>query len=431
LPTVFESLSGPEVLNTRHRRPTQSRIRTGYCSATGARVTIRPLADAEPLAGAWRALARRALTQNIFYEPEYAIPASLAFGKGVLLATVENNPGELQAIWPFRVRRSRWGLPIGVLEGWGHPFAALGIPLVDQEQAETALKALLNFPTIFPRLPRRAFLPLVPDNDAFAELLLAVQTNGRLREARTEGHDRAELLSGTVDPYAHQSPVTRSKRRRDVRRLEKLGTVSLQTATSVDDVMAYLAEYLELEASGWKGRAGTAIPQSAGEAAFLTRAVNELAADGRVRVDRLCVDATTVASTITYLSDELAWYAKTSFNEDYAKYSPGSVLVMKLTDALLADPSIKRVDSCAPPHHPLLRSFWGGRFRLSNRIVELQSGDRLFPLAAALEEGRLRLRETTKNLRTRTKAELATWRKRLAVRRSLAGPRGEAIVVED
>ena len=48
------------------------------------------------------------------------------------------------------VARFRWGVPLPVLLGWTHPFAASGVPLLDKDRADEALTALLNFPASFP-----------------------------------------------------------------------------------------------------------------------------------------------------------------------------------------------------------------------------------------------------------------------------------------
>lgn len=359
-------------------------IRTARCVATGCVVTVRPLAGSQDLAPAWDALARRALVPNIYYEPGFAIPAAEPFGDGVMLAAVHGSAGELLAAWPFHVSRMRWGIPLPVLMGWTNPFAALGVPLLDRVHAADALLALLHLPRTLGGMPRRVLLPRIPETGPFAELLAAQLAKLRLRESLTERHDRPELRAGT-DPLAHFSSGTRSKLRQEERRLEKLGDLRFEQITDSSEIGEALDDYLALEGSGWKARAGTAIPQSAAQTRFMAASVKALAAQGRVRIDRLRIDSTTIASSITYFTGDTAWYAKISYNEDYAKNSPGSHLVLRATASLLADPAIARVDSCAPPLHPLMRKFWPDRFWLSNRLVELPGGDPLFPAAARLE----------------------------------------------
>lgn len=373
------------------------RVRTARCVATGLHLSLRPLGAGHGIAAAWADLARRALTPNIFYEPEYALPARLPFGGGVQLLAVHADASAcapLLGLWPLRLTWFRWGVPLPILLGWPHPFSASGVPLVDLDRADDTLAALLTASSSFGGLPRRALMPLIPDQDPFAEALGKVQARLGLREARTESHDRAFFTPGrTAETLEHLSSSSRSKLRQEHRRLEKEGPVTLNAVEAPEELGRALDTYLGLEAKGWKGRAGTAIPESAAETEFIRRVVHNLGVQGRVRFDELKLGERVIASSITYRNGRTAWYAKISFDEDFARNSPGSQLVVKVTDAMNADPSLGFVDSCAPPLHPLMRRFWPERMNLSHRMLELAGKDALFPLAVKLEQQRPKLRE--------------------------------------
>jgi Acetyltransferase (GNAT) domain len=389
-----------------------SEVRSAQCKVTGLHLSERPLEDSGDLVARWAALAKRPLVANIFYEPEYAIPARLPFGDGVRILAIHADASPnaaLLGLWPFSVARFRWGVPLPVLFGWTHPFAASGVPLLDKDRADDSLTALLNFPASFPALPRRALMPLIPDEGPFAEALGRVQARLGLREARTEGHERSFFTPRlAADTMAHLSSGSRSKLRQEYRRLEKEGPVTLNVAETPEDLGRALETYLDLEAKGWKGRAGTAIPESAAETEFIRGVVRNLGAEGRARIDELKLSDRVIASSVTYRNGPTAWYAKISFDEDFAKNSPGSQLVLKVTEAMNADPTLGFVDSCAPPLHPLMRRFWPERMNLSHRMLELAGKDWLFPLATKLEEQRPKVREyyhATKNwLKERRKA---------------------------
>jgi hypothetical protein len=395
------SRSQPNKLSVMHLEApesvTSSEARFAQCKVTGLHLSERPLAGSGDLAARWAELAKRSLVANIFYEPEYAIPARLPFGDGVRILAIhaDGTPNApLLGLWPFRIARFRWGLPLPVLQGWAHPFAASGVPLLDRDRSSEALTALFNIPSSFPGLPRRALLPLVPDEGPFAEAIARLQKDLGLREARTESHDRAFFTPRlAADTMAHLSSGSRSKLRQEYRRLEKEGPVTLAVAEAPEDLARALETYLDLEAKGWKGRAGTAIPESAAETEFIRDVVRSLGAEGRVRIDELKLGERVIASSITYRNGATAWYAKISFDEEFAKNSPGSQLVLKVTEAMNADPSLGFADSCAPPLHPLMRRFWSERMNLSNRMLEMAGKDALFPLAVRLEQERPKLRE--------------------------------------
>lgn len=368
-------------------------------------VMLRSLRPEEGIADQWRALGARALVPNLFYEIEYAQAAALAFGKGVKLLTVhlgQDGTGKMVAAWPVRVSRFRWGVPLRVLGGWAHPFAASGVPLLDPDYAEPALAALLGAGKSLAGLPPRVFMPLLPDEGPFRGVLDRVQAENGLRVSRTETHDRSYWARGQAEnPQASLSTSTRSKLRQEFRRLERGGPVELESITEPSELKSALDDYLELELNGWKGRAGTAIPQSAEETAFVTQLVDELGKRGRVRIDRLRQNGMTLASSITYLNGANAWYAKISYNEEHAKNSPGSHLVLMVSELMRTEGTLDFVDSCAPPDHPLMRKFWHDRFWLSNALIERSGGDRLFELAAALERLRPSVRDAVHALKAR------------------------------
>lgn len=385
-------------------RPQRSehRLSTGRCAITGHLVSITSLFPSSDVLEQWRELASRALVPNLFYEPEFAQAASLAFGKNVKLLTIsttENGQTRMLLAWPYRVVRQRWGIPLHVMVGWTHPFASLGVPLVDADHAESALRALLNSRSIFTNLPPRALLPLIPEEGPIGQILARLDRERGGHLAFTERHDRAYWRRGEADdPLATLSSGTKSKLRQEFRRLERDGRVTHEIITDSSEMSAALEDYLALEASGWKARAGTAIPQSENETTFMRQLVRELAAQGRIRIDRLRLGGSTLASSITYLSSARhAWYAKISYNEDYAKNSPGSQLVLKVTEDFRVNTDIAYADSCAPPSHPLMRKFWSTRFYLSNMMVRLGT-DPMFPLAARLEAWRPTVRDSVRRL---------------------------------
>src|SRR4051794_9329249 len=106
-------------------------------------VEWRELAALAPLADEIRALAARAAEPNVFYEPAFMLAAAPVFGADASAMLVRNAVGRLAGLFPTRIGRPQGG-PSAMHIGWTYPFAPLGVPLVDRDDAEGAIAAWLD-----------------------------------------------------------------------------------------------------------------------------------------------------------------------------------------------------------------------------------------------------------------------------------------------
>jgi CelD/BcsL family acetyltransferase involved in cellulose biosynthesis len=118
----------------------------------------------------------------------------------------------------------------------------------------------------------------------------------------------------------------RSKWRKCRRGLDQDGGLVFRTARSESDLDHDLDVFLKLEASGWKGRAGTALRHDArAEALYRTFAIAAARA-GWLRLSILECSGVPVAAAYGCVFGDRAFRLKSAFNEEYAKRSPGLVL---------------------------------------------------------------------------------------------------------
>jgi CelD/BcsL family acetyltransferase involved in cellulose biosynthesis len=206
------------------------------------------------------------------------------------------------------------------------------------------------------------------------------------RHARAElkpGHDRADYVERAI------GGKRRKEMRRQRRRLEEWAPVTLATATEADSIADALKDFLALEAAGWKGRRGTAAGHNAALARFLEQAVCALAAQGLARIDRLMWGNRAIAAAIVLRSADAAWFFKIAYDETLARASPGVQLTLDLTSALLADPTIARVDSCAVADHPMIDHLWRERLEIGDLMVRIgPHRPASFAVACRLERAR-------------------------------------------
>jgi len=349
-----------------------------------------PLVSLAEVAEPWRALAARAAEPNVFYEPAFALAAAPVFGAdaGAILVWSRATPRHLIGLVPLRIEPRRYGIPFPLLAGWTHPFAPLGVPLIDRDQVAAVVGAVFDHVASDPALPSVVLLPFISDTGTFAcELRRSLAQRGG-HFAAFGAHSRAMLVPGK-DPADNLDHVLGSKKRKDLarqrRRLAETGALRLDLG-GAPTIASALQAFLDLEASGWKGRAGTAAAQHRAIEAFLRQAVTGLAAEGKARGARLVLDEHPIAAALTLSSGGAAWFWKIAYDEGVARASPGVQLALDLTAAFLADPAVARVDSCATPDHPMIDRIWRERLTLADYLISVDPRASFgFALARRLE----------------------------------------------
>lgn len=133
-----------------------------------------------------------------------------------------------------------------------------------------------------------------------------------------------------------------TKLRQNIRRyLRKVAAADLHTSFRVldqhDDIREGLQRYATLEAAGWKGRAGTALSPESQQFGFYQDVMDSFAARGDARVCELWFGETLVASRLLIIGPDRVIFLKTSYDEHYADYSPGRLLLHHVMEHLFRD----------------------------------------------------------------------------------------------
>jgi len=340
-------------------------------------VEWRALAQLQAIAGEWRELAARALEPNVFYEPAFALAAAPVFGReaGAVLVWSGTRPRRLLGFFPARIARRRYGFTLPVLLGLTHAYGPLGVPLVEGEAAEPVVAAWLAHLADNPALPGLVLLPFLPEDGPFAAALAAIVRRTQMPTADFNRHERALLApSGERSLYVEHAIGQHQHKelRRHWRRLCETGAVLFTVATQPSAVAAAMEDFFALEAGGWKGRAGTAVAEHRDLDRFIRAALGGLAGEGKVMINRMLVDGRAIAATITLCSARHAWFWKIAYDETFARFSPGVMLSVVLTDELLENTSVTRTDSCATANHPMIDHLWRERLVLCDRLIAVR-----------------------------------------------------------
>jgi CelD/BcsL family acetyltransferase involved in cellulose biosynthesis len=353
----------------------------------------RHLADSTPLVpitaiepAQWQALSDRAIEPNGYYLPGWELAVSAA-ARGrtdaQALRAFDNASARLIGLMPVVPLWRAWRIPLPALAS-AHPYGTLCSPLLDRDMAADAAMGLLHQA----RLTGAHALILrdvALDGAAMISLTEALRRDG-LEPRVLNSHVRA-CLDATCDGDVLLRDALGSKKLKELRRqrhrLGGHGPVAFEIAHTPAEIGPALDTFLQLEASGWKGRRGTALAQEAGDTAFIRRAVSSLADAGQCEIVTLRAGTTPVAAGIVLRHQDRAFFFKLGVDERFARYSPGVQLALELTRHLCADPAIASADSTAGADHPMINPIWRGRFTIGDVLIPLKRNDPMVALIHA------------------------------------------------
>ena len=327
-------------------------------------------------------LSERSIERNIFYDPRFLVPAMPRLeDRRVRLLVIRDenqNRSRLRLLLPFSVERmGRFGRREAI-RVWSHPFGPLGTLPLDGDDPVGTLKSLvatldgadLDFPDVL-------ILPDLRIEGGMADAVRQCADELRLPLKVVNRFSRAALTR--VGSQRHMIPTHLSgKRMRELKRgrrlLERFGRVKVEIAREPAAFRVALEDFLILEASGWKGRARSALTSDRYRAAFAREALNALAEKDRARIFTLRLDGEAIASIVMLIDGGDVYSWKSAYDERYAKASPGQQIMAEATKALLADPTIRRADSCAQPDHFVMNRFWRDRMEIGTIVLGLKPG---------------------------------------------------------
>lgn len=284
----------------------------------GLSIERRPLAACSAIEAEWRDLASRAIEPNPFFEPDFALPAAqhlVDFRDAPVLLVWSGGatPRRLLGFIPARLRHRLLGHD--ELIGWSNPRLGIATPLVDADEAERVIAALLHAPgrwglanTQNLRLHRL---------DLDGPLLRNV-----LQMAKQTGH-AAALEPMTAAPTITSAPDLTALRHG----LSQHGKLTFAESGSRQELRDMVELHLALEASGSLARAGGAALQDIREGAFLRAMTRNLARTHRCRVSLLSLDDQPIAGAILLGKGQRLWLYSGVEGDRFASFAPLSQLV--------------------------------------------------------------------------------------------------------
>ena len=300
----------------------------------------------------WGELAERSSEPNPFHHPDFVLPAARALDRveDISILRIDAVDGAWTGCLPVIRERGWHSLPLRSLATWLHPYSLLGSPLLAPDDPDAHRSALVE--TMLSE-DAVAGLDWIPDDHAIDG---AVELSGFERPVlrrQADGDYLGERVKG--------------KHRREFRRLargleEELGgPLELVDRSSEDEAVE---GFLKLEASGWKGRDGTALASVPAHADFFRDVARRFRRRDAFELLTLEAGGRTAAARCSLLAGGVGFCFKIAYDEDLSRYSPGRELELRVIDRFHEDPGMRWLDSCAQPGSQVFERLWPDRRRL-------------------------------------------------------------------
>ena len=115
-------------------------------------------------------------------------------------------------------------------------------------------------------------------------------------------------------------------------------------AQAPDDIDEAIEQYGKLESSGWKSGTNTAITPDNDQGRFYKSLFGKLAHNKQTIIFQLFLGDTIIASDLTLLSNQSIIILKTTYDENYKRFSPATVLRKFQFEKIFNAPQISQIE---------------------------------------------------------------------------------------
>ena len=327
---------------------------------------------------AWDFLANNALSRNVPFESNVLLPALAHLAnESVRVLIVEDVVADshqnLVGLVPIE-SKSVYRLPFKTAEIWKHDQCFDATPLLHKQFAVEAWNLICE------EIKASGFsllsLDTVSAETKFDRVFRAIEKQKRIVRFQRDQFQRAAFTpSETAADYKqeHCSKNVRKSVKRQLRRLEDIGKVTWEKSDVTSDFEQLAEEFLKLEASGWKGKEGTALASTDATKAFYKEMIQESARVGKAKFLSLKLDGRPIAMLSDIHSADFIYCYKTAYDEEFSSFSPGLQAEFKNIEYLHRD-GIELGDSCTSTSTSSVNRIWGQKLAFQNLVLSLSPG---------------------------------------------------------
>lgn len=132
-------------------------------------------------------------------------------------------------------------------------------------------------------------------------------------------------------------------------RLKREGEVVFSSATDTAELQRLFPEFLEVEASGWKADAGTAIKLHPGLVQFYRALIHELGPQGAVVFNVMRIAGRCVAMQLCLRDAHTLYILKLAYDDQWSRVRPGNLLVDWVVQRACAERSFRYLNLLNDP----------------------------------------------------------------------------------
>jgi len=331
---------------------------------------ISSIGRLEKLRDEWNSLLSRSPAKHFALTHEWLSTWWRVFGEGhkLRVVTVRRN-GELRCAAPLmesKIKLFGFSLKrIGSFNNFYNPVCDF-ILSADAEQAiQLIWKHLQDNPRAWDFVEVQPF-PM--PSQSLRELEKIVNRAGFRFGIRELAPSPFADTSGTWDSYlAGKTSSRRKKWKRLEKKAAEKGGASVLGIRGVEQLDHYLAIAFRIEASGWKGRAGTAVIQDPQAHSFYKSFAHLAARNGWLSLDFLVLDNEPVAFTYEVVFGGTRYAQKIGYLEKWSSIAPGKLLKKRSIERCFRD-RVSRYDFLAPGTQLKLEFATGAERRFRLRI---------------------------------------------------------------
>ena len=322
----------------------------------------------------WEALARRSAEPNPFFEAWFTLPSFEQFADSDAYKIAAYwVSGRLAGIMPLKHFSNYYGHSLPNVGTWLHDHSFCGAPLVMRGYEHcfwTALMACLD------QKPGQALflhLPALPEGGVLDNALARVLVETLRASAIVERTERA-MIASDLSPEHYLAKAISTKKRKELRRqrnrLSELGKLTFERLEKTECIEPWIEQFLALDASGWKGEAGSALKGNPASYTFFADTMYAASQAGKLERLALRLDGKPIAMLANFLTAPGAYSFKTAFDENYSRYSPGLLLQIENLE-ILNRKGIAWTDSCAVEGHSMIERIWREKRQFVSRNVAI------------------------------------------------------------